>query len=146
MAGFLTTSAINSILNAYLTGGTLTNAALYMGLSTSDPGKAGSMTGEPSSTGSYGRVSVGATGTTIFSAASSGQITNANGAITFPTSSAAWSTGATALAYWFIATSQTIGSGTVLMYGQLDFSVTVNAANLAPSFATSQLTLNGSSW
>jgi hypothetical protein len=146
MTGFLTTAAINLVLNHFLTGGTFDNASLYIGLSTSDPGKTGSVTGEPTSTGNYQRVSIESTGTTTWSTASSGQITNANKAITFPTSSAAYSTGATALTHWFIATSQTIGAGTVYMYGALDTSITVNAANLAPSFSTSQLTLNGSNW
>jgi hypothetical protein len=117
-----------------------------MGLTTSNPGAAGSVTNEPTSTGSYARKALGATGTTICAAATNGTLTNGNGAITFATSSAAWSTGATNLTYWFAATSATIGAGTVLMYGALTSGIAVNAANLAPSFAVGDLDLDATGW
>ena len=147
MTAFLTTVEQNAYLNARYTGGaSISNTALYIGLSTASPGSAGSMTNEPTSTGGYARVSVGATGTTIFGSATTGVLTNSNAAITFPSSTAAWSTGATPLTYWFIADSQTIGAGTVKSYGQLTAANTVNSATLSPSFLVSQLTLDSSGW
>lgn len=142
MAVWLTNAEMAAYLNNRFTGGaSLTNAELYMGFTTASPTGSGSFTNEPTSTGGYARLAIGATGTTKCAAATAGVITNGNGALTFATSSAAWSTGATALTYWFIATSGTIGAGTMLYYGALGSSITVNAANLAPSFATSQLSL-----
>lgn len=142
MAVWMTSAEMASYLNARFTGGTgISNAELYMGFTTSSPGATGSFTNEPTSSGGYARLAIGATGTTKFGTTSNGVITNGAGALTFATSSAAWSTGATALTHWFIATSGTLGAGTMLYYGALTSSITVNAANLAPSFATSQLSL-----
>lgn len=142
MTIWITSAEAAKYLNVRLTGGaTLTNAELYLGYTTATPGIAGSFTNEPTSSGSYARIAIGATGTTKCAAASAQVITNGNGVITTATSSAAWSTGATTLTYWFIADSVTIGAGNMLFYGALGSSITVNAANLAPSFATSQLSL-----
>lgn len=142
MAVFITNTEAAAYLNNRFTGGaTLTNAELYLGLTTATPTGTGSFTNEPTSTGSYARIAIGATGTTKCAAATALVITNNNAALTMATSSAAWSTGATNLTYWFIATSGTIGAGTMLYYGLLGSAISVNAANLAPSFATSQLSL-----
>lgn len=142
MAVFITNTEAAAYLNNRFTGGaTLTNAELYLGLTTATPTGTGSFTNEPTSTGSYARIAIGATGTTKCAAATALVITNNNSALTMATSSAAWSTGATNLTYWFIATSGTIGAGTMLYYGLLGSAISVNAANLAPSFATSQLSL-----
>ena len=142
MTAFITNTEAAAYLNNRFTGGaTLTNAELYLGLTTASPTGTGSFTNEPTSTGTYTRLAIGAAGTTKCAAATALVITNGNGALTMATSSAAWSTGATPLTYWFLATSGTIGAGTMLYYGLLGSSITVNAANLAPSFATSQLSL-----
>ena len=142
MTIWITSAEAAAYLNNRFTGGSaLSNAELYLGFTTATPGTSGSFTNEPTSTGGYARLAIGATGTTKFAAATAQVITNSNGALTVATSSAAWSTGATALTYWFISTSGTIGAGTMLFYGALGSSITVNAANLAPSFATSQLSL-----
>lgn len=142
MAVFITNTEAAAYLNNRFTGGaTLTNAELYLGLTTATPTGTGSFTNEPTSAGSYARIAIGATGTTKCAAATALVITNGNGALTMATSSAAWSSGATNLTYWFIATSGTIGAGTMLYYGLLGSAISVNAANLAPSFATSQLSL-----
>jgi len=142
MTVFITNTEAAAYLNNRFTGGaSLTNAELYLGLTTASPTGTGSFSNEPTSTGGYARLAIGATGTTKWAAATALVVANGNGAITMATSSAAWSTGATALTYWFIATSGTIGAGTMLYYGLLESSITVNAANLAPSFATSQFLL-----
>jgi len=142
MAVFITNTEAAAYLNNRFTGGaTLTNAELYLGLTTASPTGTGSFTNEPTSAGSYARIAIGATGTTKCAVATALVITNGNGALTMATSSAAWSTGATNLTYWFIATSGTVGAGTMLYYGLLGSAISVNAANLAPSFATSQLSL-----
>lgn len=142
MAVFLTNTEAAAYLNNRFTGGaSLTNTELYLGLTTASPTGTGSFTNEPTATGSYGRIAIGATGTTKCAAATALVITNNNGALTMATSTAAWSTGATNLTYWFIATSGTTGAGTMLYYGLLGSAIAVNAANLAPSFAASQLSL-----
>jgi hypothetical protein len=142
MTVFITNSEGAAYLNNRATGGAAyTNAELYLGFTTASPTGTGSFTNEPTSTGSYSRTAIGATGTTKCAAATALVLTNGNGAITVATSGAAWSTGATPLTYWFIATSGSIGAGSMLWYGLLGSSITVNAANLAPSFATSQLSL-----
>lgn len=142
MTVFITNSEAAAYLNNRFTGGaTLTNAALFLGFTTASPGGAGSMTNEPTATGGYARKALSTAGTTICAAATALVITNGNGAITFDTSTDVWSTTTTPLTYWFIATSGTRGSGTVLFFGLLSSSITVNAANLAPSFAISQLSL-----
>lgn len=143
MAVFITNTEAAAYLNNRFTGGaSLTNnAQLSLGLATASPTGTGSFTNEPTSAGGYARKLIGANGTTICAAATALVITNGNGAITMNTSTAAWSTGATNLTYWFIASSETIGAGTMLYYGLLGSAIAVNAANLAPSFATSQLSL-----
>lgn len=143
MVVFITNTEAAAYLNNRFTGGaSLTNAQLYLGLTTASPTGTGSFTNEPQATpGGYLRATIAATGTTICAAATALVITNGNGAITMATSTAAWSTGATALTYWFIATAEPRGTGTMLYYGLLGSAITVNAANLAPSFAASQLSL-----
>ena len=142
MTVFITNSEAAAYLNNRFTGGaTLTNAELYLGLTTASPGGAGSFTNEPTTAGGYARIAIGATGTTKCAAATALVIMNGNGAITMATSTDVWSTTTTPLTYWFIATSGTRGAGTMLFFGLLSSSITVNAANLAPSFATSQLSL-----
>lgn len=142
MAVFITNTEAAAYLNNRFTGGgSLTNAALYLGLTTASPTGTGSFTNEPTTVGGYLRATIAATGTTKCAAATALVITNGNGAITMATSTAAWSTGATTLTYWFIATTEARGTGSMLYYGLLGSAITVNAANLAPSFATSQLSL-----
>ena len=148
MTGFLTNAQQNAILATYLnTGGsaaTLGTASTYMGLSTASTGmqSAGTVTGEPTiGTASYARVTIATNGTTVFGAPSSGSITNSAGAITFPTAGTGGWSGT--LAYWFLSISAS--TATCIMFGGLSTSVTV-AQGQAPTFATSQLTLNASGW
>jgi hypothetical protein len=134
----------NKILNFVLTGGsTCLPGSVYIGLSTSSPGSTGSIAGEPTiGTGNYARVQI-TQNTTTWSTAASGQITNGNATITFPTSNAAWSSGATPLTNWFLIDASS-GSGTlgVIAYGTLTPATdTVNATGVTLSFALSQLTI-----
>lgn len=146
---FLATDEQTSILGMYLNGGTKTNTAtLYMGLCTS-VSAAGVITGEPSATAGYDRVSIAANGTTVFGAAANGVISN-TAAITFPESSGAWSAGAT-LGYWFLSSTATVGSGTAIMYGAIDNGaaadgVAVSAANTTVSFGIGNIDLDASGW
>lgn len=99
------------------------------------------LTNEPTSTGSYARVSV-VNNAANFSAATGtypSQKLNA-AAFTFPASTAAWSSGATALMVWFLADSSTLAGGNVLIWGYLTNPQTVNASGITPSFASSAIT------
>lgn len=99
------------------------------------------LTNEPSATGSYARVST-INNAAAFSAASGAYpATKQNaGVITFPASTAAWSSGATPLVMWFIDDSSTLAGGNVLIFGYLTTPQTVNASGITPSFAASALT------
>lgn len=142
MVVFITNTEAAAYLNNRFTGGgSLTNAALYLGLTTASPTGTGSFTNEPTTDGGYVRITIAATGTTKCAAATALVITNGNGAITMATSTAAWSTGVTNLTYWFIATTEPTKTGAMLYYGLLGSAISVNSANLAPSFAASQLSL-----
>jgi len=138
----MTTAQQNAILACIANGGSFTNTAtLYLGVCTGGVTAGGVITGEPTDpTGGYTRKSVAMNGTAVFGAAAAGAVTNSAAAINFAQSSAAWSTGASNLTTWFLATAQT--AGTVLYYGALGTPMSVNAANITMGFATSQLTLS----
>jgi hypothetical protein len=149
MTGILATAEQTALLALYLNGGSKTNTAtVYMGLCTGVTQNGGTITGEPTiGTNGYARVSIAANGTTVFGAASAGAISN-TAAITFPTSTGAWSAGAT-LSYWFLSTAST--AGTAFMYGLIDNGaaadgVAVTATNQIVSFIAGALVLTASSW
>lgn len=102
---------------------------IYIGLSTADPTEDGSGIAEPS-TGSYARVACNA-----WNVAASGATANTN-AITFPTSSAAWSGGSN-LTHFFA--SDASSGGNMLWYGALGTAFAVGAAGVTPSFAAGDL-------
>jgi len=99
------------------------------------------LTNEPTATGSYARVSV-VNNAAAFSAASGTYPSTKQNAstISFPASTAAWSSGATALDVWFIADSSTLAGGNIIAFGYLTTAQTVNASGITPSFAASTLT------
>lgn len=108
----------------------------------SAPTSATVLSNEPTSTGGYARVAV------TNNAANFGAATGANPAsktnatqISFPQSSAAWSSGATNLDLVFLADASTLAGGNVLYWGYLTNPQTVNASGITPSFAASALTL-----
>lgn len=120
-------------------------ATVYLGLSTqtwsTSVTDASLKSGEPTSTGSYARVSV-TNNTTNFPAAtgSNPATSKLHIAQTFATSTAAWSTGTTALASVFIADASTLGGGNVLWSGALSPATdTVNGTGITFSFAADAL-------
>lgn len=118
-----------------------------LGLKTADPSDDNSTGTEPSSTGSYGRVTVTA-GTTNWNAATStagsaSTVTNKL-AFTFTASTAAWSTGATSLTYAILMSSTTLGAGTFYGRASLTAGQAVNASGITLSFAASALSWTNS--
>jgi len=107
----------------------------YVGLKTADPTDDNSGGTEPTiATGGYARV---ATTGAMWAAAASGAASNA-AKITFPTSTAAWSTGATNLTHFIIMDAAT--GGNLLLHGSLDTPRAVNAAYIILEFAIGALT------
>jgi hypothetical protein len=105
------------------------------------PTAANILTNEPTSTGAYARVSMINNAASFSVATGTYPATKQNAAtITFPASTAAWSSGATALQVWFIADSSTLAGGNVIAFGYLTTPQTVNASGITPSFAASALT------
>jgi hypothetical protein len=122
----------------------------FISLHTTNPGDDGQGGGEPTSTGGYARVQVLASGWNALSntppppsndAASS--ITN-NGVINFPTSSAAWSTGATNLTHIGVWDSSTL-TAEANFIGRVALTTpqAVNAANITISIANTALAMTG---
>lgn len=95
---------------------------------------------EPTSTGSYARVAV-LNNPTQWPAAGAGYgASKSNGAtISFPASTAAWSSGATTLQIFFLADATTLAGGSILAWGYLTTAQTVNASGITLSFAGSAL-------
>jgi hypothetical protein len=96
---------------------------------------------EPTSTGSYARIVV-TNNTTNFPAAtgSNPATSKLHIAFSFAASSAAWSTGASALQSWFIADAATLAGGNVLWSGALiPATDVVNGAGITLTFAIDAL-------
>jgi hypothetical protein len=100
------------------------------------------LSNEPSSTGSYARAAVVNNPGNFSAASGSMPAAKSNAAaITFPASTAVWSSGATLLDLLFLADIATLGSGNILAYGYLTSPQAVNAAGITPSFASSAFSL-----
>jgi hypothetical protein len=131
----------NAILNAYFKGGSsIANATtLYLGVCTGIAADA--VSGEPSSTGSYARVAVSVGSSGAFTV-TNGVVTNAS-VIQTPTSTAAWSTGASVLTTWFLSRVSTLGDTAYVCGGTITAGnqKAINAANEALQFPASSLTL-----
>jgi hypothetical protein len=114
---------------------------IYVGLFTAAP--TDSTAGTEVSGGSYARVAVAASlanwagtqaaASTVASTGSSGTTSN-NGAVTFASPAASWGTVVAAGLF------DSLTGGTLLAYGALGTSKTVNNGDAAPSFAAAQLT------
>lgn len=129
----------------------------FCGLATSDPGvgsatftniASGSAAGEPAAaTGGYQRQEVDIadlfSGTPTLANPSVGATLANDAEVTFGASSAAYSTGATALTHGFIAASGTEQTNDVILSWELPTSITVNAANITPRFAIGSIVLGG---
>ena len=121
MAGFA--NAIeNSVLNHIFGKVTYTApATLYIGLSTTDPGETGSLTGEPSGN-SYARVAVTNNATNFPNAVDGSK---SNGVqIAFPEATGSWGT----IAHFFIADASIAGN--VIAYGALTASKVIENADV----------------
>lgn len=89
--------------------------AYYIGLSTTSPNTSGANVNEPSTAGAYTRVKL-----TSLSAPTNGVVTN-NSDISWPESTSDWGT----VTSYVIYDSATVGSGNLLMYGDLSTARTV---------------------
>ena len=100
------------------------------------------LSNEPSSTGAYARAAV-VNNATNFSAATGANPASKTNAtqINFAQSSAAWSTGATAMPIVFFADASTLAGGNVFAWGYLASAMTVNAPNITPNIPASSLTM-----
>lgn len=122
--------------------------ALYCGLSTADPGDAAAGIAEPTiGTGAYARATIGITQTNWTpapnpTAGSPAVSANAN-TVSFPASSAPWSTGPTTLTHFFISDSTTaVTEAAFVARGALSPTTTVNAIGITLSFAAGTLIIN----
>ncbi|MCJ7829001.1 MAG: hypothetical protein MUP81_04595 [Dehalococcoidia bacterium] len=136
MAGSLSDYAENKVLD-HITGKTsFTKPTAYIGLKTADPTDDNSGGTEPTiATGGYARI---ATTGTDWDAASGGAVANAV-ALSFPISTAAWSTAATNLTHFIIMDAATAGN--LLGHADLTTPRAVNAADIILRFAIGDLDL-----
>lgn len=138
LTNYAESALLNSLFGKTSSFGALASVpTLYIGLSTSDPGESGGITGEPSATGGYARITTSAAN---WDASTGGSAIDNGAVLSFPESSAAWSTGATALTHFFITDSVTLGAGNVIASAALTTSRTVNAAGITLSFAAGAIT------
>jgi hypothetical protein len=119
-------------------------ATVYIGVSTAayPDTDANLLAAEPSATGSYGRIVV-TNNQTNFPAptGSDPTTTHLHVSFSFAASTAAWSSGATALKSWFIADASTLGAGNVLFKGALSPATdVVNGSGITFTFAIDALT------
>ena len=123
--------------------GPIFNNTLYVALSTqawsATVTDANLKTGEPTSTGSYGRVAIPNSSTQwpLATGPTAGISTIKNAvAQNFTTSTAAWSTGSTALASMFIADASTLAGGNIIWSGAISPATDiVNGSGVTFSFA-----------
>ena len=115
-----------------------TMPTVYVGVSTTTPTMpAGTGVTEPTAgTGNYGRVNTNSP--QCWGSAATNSATNSANAITFGTSSAAWSSGASNCTY-LVAYDASTG-GNLLWADPITTPFAVNAAGVTPSAATSQVT------
>ena len=130
----ITTFAANKINDHFHGKTSWTMPTIYVGVSTTLPTIAGANVTEPTAgTGGYARVTTsGAT----WNASASGVVTNA-AIVAFPQSTAAWSTGATNVAYTTYWDASTAGN--LLWFDAITTPQAVNAAGITPQYAIGQL-------
>ena len=126
--------AENKVLDHIVGKTSFTMPTAYIGLKTADPTDDNSAGTEPTiPTGGYARV---VTAGADWDAAAAGATANA-AALTFVTSTAAWSTGATNLTHFIIMDAATAGN--LLAHGALSTARAVNAIGIALEFAIGDL-------
>ena len=134
MAGTLSDYAENKVLELLVGKTAFATPTAYIGLKTADPTDDNSGGTEPTiATGGYARI---ATTGGNWGAAAAGAIANA-AALSFPISTAAWSTGATNLTHFIVMDAATAGN----MLGHADLTTprAVNAADVILRFAIGDL-------
>jgi hypothetical protein len=130
MAASITTLTTNKMIDAMNGKTTYTAASVWVALSSTTPVVAGTGFTEPTiGTGGYARVAT--TGAT-WTAASGGSTSNAS-AITFPVSTAAWTSGASNLTYYGLYDASTAGN--LVAFGLISNPSAVNAAGITVAFA-----------
>jgi len=136
MAGSFGDYAENELLDHITGKGSFTMPTAYIGLSTADPLDTGLSNAEPDGTGSYARIT---TSGSDWDAASGGATANAT-ALSFPISTAAWSTGANNLTHFAVWDAATAGN--LLFHADLTTPRAVNAADIILRFAIGDLDLS----
>ena len=133
MAGSFSDYAENKQID-HITGKTaFTKPTAYIGLSIADPLDDGSGNAEPDGTGSYARIT---TSGSDWDAANGGATANAT-ALSFPISTAAWSTGANNLTHFGVWDAASAGN--LLFHADLTTPRAVNAADIILRFAIGDL-------
>ena len=126
--------AENKVLDHIVGKTSFTMPTAYIGLKTADPTDDNSGGTEPTiTTGGYARI---VTAGANWDAASGGATANA-AALAFAESTAAWSTGATALTHFIIMDAAS--GGNMLAHGSLTTARTVDAAGITLEFAIGEL-------
>jgi hypothetical protein len=119
---------------------------VYLGLTTqavSGATQANVLSGEPTSTGSYARIVLANNQANFpIASAASPSVLTSGGPFSFPSSTAAWSTGSTNLVQLFIADASTLAGGNVLAFGALSVAQAVNAASIQLQVSTNGLTVS----
>ena len=139
MAGSFTTYSDNMLL-AYLVGKTTvpTMPTVYMALSTTTPAADGTGFTEPAYANGYQRVTTSG----IWGTVAGGSVINSGGTVTFgPNTTSNWGTITYFALYDTPHTAGTGPIGSMLAFGQLTNSRTVNVGDSA-TFATSSLTIS----
>ena len=139
MAGSFGDYAEKAMLDHITGKASFTMPTVYIGVSTADPLDTGLSNAEPTiPTGGYARI---ATSASDWDAATLGTGVTANAvALSFPISTAAWSTGASNLTHftaWDAATA-----GNLLFHADLTVARAVNAADIILRFAIGDLDLS----
>jgi len=116
----------------------------YQALSTANPGDDGASLAEPTSTGGYTRSADMTSGgwTAAPDPSNDAAAVSANsGTVSFPESTAAWSTGATNLTHFATFTSSTLSTEAVYVgRGSLNNPTAVNSSGVTLTFAAAALT------
>lgn len=134
MAGTLGTYAKNKVLELLVGKTAFATPTAYVGVKTADPTDDNSGGTEPTiGTGGYARIQ---TAGANWGTAATGAITNA-AALSFPISTAAWSTAATNLTHFIIMDAATAGN--LIGHADLTTPRAVNAADIILRFAIGDL-------
>lgn len=133
MAGSFSDYTENKFLDHITGKSAFTMPTGYIGVSTADPLDDGSGNAEPDGTGSYARITTSAAN---WASAAAGATSNAQ-AVSFPISTAAWSTGASNLTHFAVWDASS--GGNLLFHADLTTPRAVNAADVILRFSIGDL-------